>query len=97
MEKILIHIDKYWVELHTWSYLMNIYASTMNLKFIYWNSYVVKISYARQDIITVHFKFAAVAYTKSLIETQSQDRHIIYLGKPSRGRKPSKNSFVQDV
>ena len=94
MEEIHIHIDKYWVELHTLSYVMNIYASTMNLKFIYWNSYAVKISYARQDIIIVHFKFTAVAYPESLIETQSQDRHNIYPRKPSRARKPSKNSSV---
>ena len=66
----------------------------MNLKFIYWNSYAVKISYARQDIIIVHFKFTAVAYPESLIETQSQDRHNIYPWKPSMGRKPNKTSSL---
>ena len=30
------------------------------------------------------------AYQESLIETQSQDRHNIYPGKPLRGRKPNK-------
>ena len=94
MEEIHIHIDKYWVQLHTLSYVMNIYASTMNLKFIYWNSYGVKISYARIDIITVHFKFTAVAYPELLIETQSQDRHNIHPRKRLRGRKPNKTSSI---
>ena len=54
----------------------------------------VKISYARLDIISVQFKFTAVAYVESLKETQSQDKHSIYLGKLSRGRKPNKTSSV---
>ena len=39
-----------------------------------------KISYARIDIIS--------------IQSKSQDRHNIYPGKPSSGRKTSKTSFV---
>ena len=54
----------------------------------------VNISYARLDIISVQFEFTTVAYAKSMKETQSQDRHTIYPGKPSRGRKPNKTSFV---
>ena len=54
----------------------------------------VNISYATLDIISVQLKFTAVAYAKSLKETQSQDRHNIYPGKPSRGRKPNKTSSV---
>ena len=42
----------------------------------------VNISYATLDIISVQLKFRAVAYAKSLKETQSQDRHRIYPGKP---------------
>ena len=52
----------------------------------------VNISYATLHIISVQLKFTAVAYAKSLKETQSQDRQNIYPGKPSRGRKPSKTS-----
>ena len=54
----------------------------------------VNISYARLDIISVQFKILAVAYPESQIETQSQDRHGIYPGKPLRGRKPNKKSSV---
>ena len=54
----------------------------------------VKISYAILDIISVQSKFTTVAYVESLKETQSQDRHNIYLGKPSRGIKPNKTYFV---
>ena len=43
---------------------------------------IVKISYARLDIISVQFKITAVAYAGSLKETQSQDRHNIYPGNP---------------
>ena len=39
MEKIPIHTNKYWVELHTLSWVMNIFSSVKNLKFIYWKSY----------------------------------------------------------
>ena len=52
------------------------------------------ISYARLDIISVQFKFTAVAYSESLKETQSQDRHNIYPGKPSSGRKPNESSSI---
>ena len=52
----------------------------------------VKISYARLDSLVFNSKI--IAYPESLIETQSQDRHNIYHGKPSRGIKPSKTSFV---
>ena len=55
---------------------------------------LVNISYAILDIISAQFKIISVAYPESLIETQLQDRHSIYPRKPSRGRKPSKNSFV---
>ena len=54
----------------------------------------VDISYATLDMISAQLKFTAIAYAKSLKETQSQDRHSIYPGKPSRGRKPRKTSFV---
>ena len=54
----------------------------------------VKISYARLYIISVQFKFIRVAYAKSLHETQSQDKHSIYPGKPLRGRKPNKTSSI---
>ena len=50
----------------------------------------VKISYARLDSLVFQNKIIAAGYPKWLIETQSQDRHSIYHGKPSRGRKPSK-------
>ena len=53
----------------------------------------VKFSYTRLDSIVFNSKITT-AYQESLIETQSQDRHCIYLGKPSRGRKPSKISSV---
>ena len=51
----------------------------------------VNISYARLDIISVQSKFTIVAYAEWLKEIQSQDRHSIYPGKPSRGRKPNQN------
>jgi len=35
VEQIYIHTDKYWVELHTLSCVMNIYTSIMNLKFLW--------------------------------------------------------------
>ena len=55
---------------------------------------LVKISYARLDIISVQFKFTTIEYAISLKETKSQDRHGIYPWKPSRGRKPNKISSV---
>ena len=55
---------------------------------------IVKISYARLDIISVQSKFTIEAYVESLTETQSQHRHSIYCGKPLRGRKPIKNTSV---
>ena len=54
----------------------------------------VNISYARLDMISINFKFTTIAYAESLIKTQSQDRHSIYIGKPSRGIKPIKTSFI---
>ena len=54
----------------------------------------VKTSYVRLDIISVQSKFTTVAYAESLKETQSQDRHNIYAGKPSRGRKTNKTSSI---
>ena len=42
-------------------------------------------------MISVQFKMTAVAFAESLKETKSQDRHNIFPGKPSRGRKPNKN------
>ena len=53
--------------------------------------YPVKISYARLDIISIQFKIIVVAYAESVKETQSQDRHNIFPGKPLRRRKPSQN------
>ena len=48
---------------------------------------IVKISYARLDIISVQFNFTAVAYAKALKETQSQDIDTIFiLGNP-QGKK----------
>ena len=43
---------------------------------------LVEISYARLDIISVQSKFTTVSYEETLKETQSQDRHNIYPGKP---------------
>ena len=84
-----------WTSLLSWQYAINIY-NLLNDIDIDISNYVkfVKISYARLDIISVQSKFTTITYAKSLKETQSQDRHNIYPGKPSRGRKPSKTSYV---
>ena len=54
----------------------------------------VNISYARLDSLVFNSNIIETSYPESLIETQSQDRHNIYPGKPLRGRNPAKNSSV---
>ena len=72
------------------------YRSTPILGMRYGHSWAstIKISYVRLDSLVFNSKITAASYLESLIKTQSQDRHSIYLGKPSRGRKHNKTSYV---
>ena len=50
----------------------------------------VKIKYAKIDNISIQFNFTTIAYTGSLKETQSQDRHWFILGNPLGEENPAK-------
>ena len=54
---------------------------------------VLIFSYARLDSIVFNSKITAT-YQESLIETQSQDRHNICLGKPQGEENPAKTSSI---
>ena len=51
---------------------------------------VVKIRYAKIDNISIQFNFTTIAYTESLKETQSQDRHTFILRNPLGEENPAK-------
>ena len=51
---------------------------------------IVKIQYAKIDNISIQFNFTTIAYTRSLKETQSQDRHRLILGNPLGEENPAK-------
>ena len=51
---------------------------------------VVKIRYAKIDNISIQFNFTTIAYTGSLEETQSQDKHRFILGNPLQEENPTK-------
>ena len=46
----------------------------------------VNIQYAKIDKNSIQFNFRQISYTRSLKETQSQDRHKFILGNP-QGKK----------
>ena len=50
----------------------------------------VKVQCAKIDNISIQFNFTTIAYTWSLEETQSQDRHIFILGNPLGEENPTK-------
>ena len=50
----------------------------------------VKIQYAKIDNISIQFNFTTIAYTGSLKEIQSQDRHRFISGNPIGEENPTK-------
>ena len=51
---------------------------------------VVKIPYAKLDIISIQFNFTTIAYAGSLKETQSHDRDKFISGNPQGEENPTK-------